>query len=365
MSIFSRPRAIASAVALLGTASCKKQAEPERTAAAPPADLHSLTVPAPLPREAAPVMYKVQKGDTLSRIAETTGTSLKQLMEYNDIKDPNRIFIGQSIEIPGNSTSRALQNERSKPNQAKESRANTSEVAPRQLLTKGNVPPLSIEHMPTAARAHAHEMSEAIQQYAVEAGLGLLGPPLCGQGVCTAFLAKGSKLSFVRDEDCIFAHPKTYREIFKSPSRDAYKIRQVLEALASREDSGWVRVRIHGFPKVKGFVVRHSKEGQMYLPTKGLPGVILCYDPNPDKRAAGRGAEAWGHIEWRTKGQDGKTRFVHAVNTEVHGGSPWGRKQFHLMIESKNTVTCYAFVLTTPEVKEAWLQNQTRKVASQ
>lgn len=44
--------------------------------------------------------YTVQKGDTLSSIAEKTGSSLKDLINANKISDPTRIQVGQSLFIP-------------------------------------------------------------------------------------------------------------------------------------------------------------------------------------------------------------------------------------------------------------------------
>ncbi len=45
-------------------------------------------------------VYYVQKGDSLSKIANKLGVSLKQLMEENDIKSPNYIYPGQKLKIP-------------------------------------------------------------------------------------------------------------------------------------------------------------------------------------------------------------------------------------------------------------------------
>ena len=45
---------------------------------------------------------KIKAGDTLSQIAKKNKMSLKQLLKYNpNIKDPNKIRIGQSIKLPG------------------------------------------------------------------------------------------------------------------------------------------------------------------------------------------------------------------------------------------------------------------------
>lgn len=46
-------------------------------------------------------VYTVKAGDTLSGIAATYGVSYQALASENGIKDPNKIFVGQTIKIPG------------------------------------------------------------------------------------------------------------------------------------------------------------------------------------------------------------------------------------------------------------------------
>lgn len=46
--------------------------------------------------------YQIASGDTLSRIAQRNGTTVQALLQSNPtIKDPNRIYIGQSLVLPG------------------------------------------------------------------------------------------------------------------------------------------------------------------------------------------------------------------------------------------------------------------------
>lgn len=44
-------------------------------------------------------VYRVQKGDTLSGIAETSGLTIHQILEMNDIPNPNLIYVGQLINL--------------------------------------------------------------------------------------------------------------------------------------------------------------------------------------------------------------------------------------------------------------------------
>ena len=47
------------------------------------------------------IIYTVVSGDTLSGIASKYGTTYQKLAEYNNISDPNKIYPGQQIKIPG------------------------------------------------------------------------------------------------------------------------------------------------------------------------------------------------------------------------------------------------------------------------
>jgi LysM repeat protein len=44
--------------------------------------------------------YVVQRGDTLSEIADNFGLSVDDIVEYNDIEDPDLIFEGQILCVP-------------------------------------------------------------------------------------------------------------------------------------------------------------------------------------------------------------------------------------------------------------------------
>lgn len=45
--------------------------------------------------------YKIQKGDTLSKIAKQYGTSVSELAKANNISNPNKIYTGNTLMIPG------------------------------------------------------------------------------------------------------------------------------------------------------------------------------------------------------------------------------------------------------------------------
>jgi LysM repeat protein len=51
----------------------------------------------PVPSQA----YVVKKGDTLSGIASMYGTSWKKLAEFNSLSNPNKLYVGQEVLIPG------------------------------------------------------------------------------------------------------------------------------------------------------------------------------------------------------------------------------------------------------------------------
>jgi murein DD-endopeptidase MepM/ murein hydrolase activator NlpD len=56
---------------------------------------------APQPKNTAPaeIIYTVKKGDTLSAIAKKYGTTYQKIAANNNIKDPNKIYVGQKLKI--------------------------------------------------------------------------------------------------------------------------------------------------------------------------------------------------------------------------------------------------------------------------
>jgi LysM repeat protein len=57
-------------------------------------------VPAVAPVIPVAQVHKVEKGETLSSIASSYGTSWKKIAEYNDISNPNQLKVGQELRIP-------------------------------------------------------------------------------------------------------------------------------------------------------------------------------------------------------------------------------------------------------------------------
>ena len=50
------------------------------------------------------VFYTVQRGDTLSKIANQYGTTVQELVDINNLSNPNLIFPGQTLRVSTNST---------------------------------------------------------------------------------------------------------------------------------------------------------------------------------------------------------------------------------------------------------------------
>jgi soluble lytic murein transglycosylase-like protein len=70
--------------------------------------------------------YVVRPGDTLSGIAGRLGVSVTALAEANGITDPNRVFAGQTLEVPG---------ARTQPNAPAPSAGRQHVVSPGETLT--------------------------------------------------------------------------------------------------------------------------------------------------------------------------------------------------------------------------------------
>ena len=53
------------------------------------------------PAAELPATYIVRPGETLSTIAVALGVTVEELIAVNDIPDPNSIFVGQELNVPG------------------------------------------------------------------------------------------------------------------------------------------------------------------------------------------------------------------------------------------------------------------------
>jgi len=70
----------------------------------PPTATPTITLtpePTLTPTPTGPVTYIVELGDSLSSIAAAYEVDVYLLMAFNDIDDPNSIYVGQEITIPG------------------------------------------------------------------------------------------------------------------------------------------------------------------------------------------------------------------------------------------------------------------------
>lgn len=55
--------------------------------------------PEPKPEPQKEEYYTVQKGDNLTKIAKKSNTTVDWLVEVNNIKDPNKIYVGQILRV--------------------------------------------------------------------------------------------------------------------------------------------------------------------------------------------------------------------------------------------------------------------------
>ncbi len=76
-------------------------ADPTETTPGPEATAAATTEPDPEPAASDGSVYAVEEGDTLSSIAQRFGTTVEALVEANDLDDPDTIFPGDELTIPG------------------------------------------------------------------------------------------------------------------------------------------------------------------------------------------------------------------------------------------------------------------------
>lgn len=88
----------------------------------------------PIAVEPAPAMavpngaktYTVQNGDSLSRIAQRCGVSSRELAEVNNIKDPNKVRVGQKLVLPDYAKAQPSMTSSSKPKAKSKPKAETA-----------------------------------------------------------------------------------------------------------------------------------------------------------------------------------------------------------------------------------------------
>ena len=61
--------------------------------------LRNSTIPGSETRETGSIIYTVKRGDTLSQIANFYGVSVEQIVEINNIQNPNLIYPGEKLKI--------------------------------------------------------------------------------------------------------------------------------------------------------------------------------------------------------------------------------------------------------------------------
>ncbi len=71
--------------------------------------------PQPPPVQAAAATHVVQSGDTLGAIAAAYGTTVDELMSLNGLTDPNYLYVGQVLALPGGSVVQATGLQQSAP----------------------------------------------------------------------------------------------------------------------------------------------------------------------------------------------------------------------------------------------------------
>ncbi|MCB1886880.1 MAG: peptidoglycan DD-metalloendopeptidase family protein [Rhodocyclaceae bacterium] len=71
------------------------------------------SAPVTVPAEANPGHYIVKQGDTLHRIAQEHGVTFRELAEWNQLDDPNRLEVGREIRVvpPGGVTVTPIPND--------------------------------------------------------------------------------------------------------------------------------------------------------------------------------------------------------------------------------------------------------------
>ncbi len=172
--------------------------ETRATATDPKALLASLAPSERFDAQKVDRTYRVRKGDTLSRIASASGTSVTALMQLNDLRSVNRVRVGQVLQLPG-SGSQPGSELGARP--AAQPRTATAVVAeekiPAGTVTITDLPPSAEpEERPTSERTAAlAQAAEPVTEAQAEA----LGPALVAGAEKSAMTADPSDYTVAND----------------------------------------------------------------------------------------------------------------------------------------------------------------------
>lgn len=116
---------------------------PNAVASSPPTALPTET---PTP---APLVYTVKAGDTLSGIAQTYGVSVQEIIEANNLANPDMLNIGQELTIPGHfiSPTAAPATEETSTEEASPTTAPSSDAPSLPTLTPSGPPVIEIRQV--------------------------------------------------------------------------------------------------------------------------------------------------------------------------------------------------------------------------
>ena len=98
----------------------------------------SATAPATRRRRHTNGDYTIQKGDTLSAIAKRYGTTVQAIAEANGIEDVNKIYVGDSLRIPGSNNAQSTSSSTQKQTATKQQNTRNTTVAPNTRNTSNN-----------------------------------------------------------------------------------------------------------------------------------------------------------------------------------------------------------------------------------
>lgn len=90
------------AVTAASTRTSSKTLSPTATASPVPTKTR-FPIATPSPTEREPLVYTVQAGDTLYSISRRYGTTVKAIMETNELSDQDFIWVGQRLLVPSSS----------------------------------------------------------------------------------------------------------------------------------------------------------------------------------------------------------------------------------------------------------------------